>query len=245
MKKKIMLIISLLMLTISGHVLAASAQYIDLYPSTGDMFSNFFMLPQAKAIVIVLIMLGIFSEIHIAGTGFGATIALVGVVMLFGADFSNGVLNYYEILFFVLGLVLLVVEIFIPGFGIFGILGICSILLSFYYILGAGVVGVQWLALSIVVAIAIAAVLVKYLPSNPAWKLFVLKDRQKDKHIKNTTYEEYVGKKGIALTILRPAGRADIAGDKLDVLTEGDFIEEGSEIVVCRVKDTKIFVEKL
>lgn len=245
MKKKIMLIISFLMIVVSGQALAASVKYIDLYPSAGDMFSNIFMLPQAKAVVVVLIMLGIFSEIKIAGSGFGAFIALVGVVLLFGADFSNGVLNYYEILFFVLGLVLLVVEIFIPGFGIFGILGICSILLSFYYILGAGVVGAQWLALSLVVAIAIAAVLVKYLPSNPAWKLFVLKDNQKSKYVKSTNYEKYVGKKGTALTVLRPAGRAVIAGDKLDVLTEGDFIEEGSEIVVSRIKNNKIFVETL
>lgn len=244
MKKKIMLIISLLMIVVSGKVLAASVQYIDLYPSTGDVFSNIFMLPQAKAVVIVLIMLGIFSEIKIAGSGFGALIALVGVVFLFGANFSNGVLNYYEILFFVLGLALLVLEIFIPGFGIFGILGICSILLSFYYILGAGVVGVQWLAISVVFAIAIAAVLVKYLPSNPAWKLFVL-DKQKAKSLKNISLDKYTGEKGTALTVLRPAGRAIIAGDKLDVLTEGDFIEEGSEVVVSRVKDNKIFVEKV
>jgi membrane-bound serine protease (ClpP class) len=236
----------MLIFFISAPVLAANAQYLDLYPSTGDIFSNIFILPQAKAIVVVLIMLGIFSEIKIAGSGFGAIIALVGVGLLFGADFSNGILNYYEILFFVLGLVLLVLEIFIPGFGIFGILGICSILLSFYYILGAGVVGAQWLALSIVIAIAIAAVLVKYLPSNPAWKLFVLKDKQVDKNNKNdenVDYQKYLGKKGIALTVLRPAGRAIIDGVKLDVLTKGEFIEEGSKIVVSKVSGVKIFVE--
>jgi len=55
----------------------------------------------------------------------------------------------------------------------------------------------------------------------------------------------FAGKEGIALTPLRPAGTAEVAGERLDVVTGGEFIEPGSRVIVIRVEGTRVVVKQL
>lgn len=154
--------------------------------------------------------------------------------------------GWMEIRLFLFGVFLLAIEVFIPGFGIFGIGGICCILGSFYFALGGNRPALYWLTGGLVVVLAAFAVLIKYLPDNPAWKLFVLKNRQKNNEGYSGTPDlsNYIGKKGTAVSMLRPSGTALIDGKRVDVVADGEFLANGENIVVFKVVGNKIFVKK-
>ena len=244
--KKLLLILTLLLvcLPLIGAE-AARALPIDLYPSNEDLAGRWFLFPQVKAVLLTIIILGILTEVKTAGAGIAGGIAIIAAAALFGMNFVSGAGSWLEVLLFIVGMGLLILEVFIPGFGIFGIAGIVSILASFYFVLGGNAAAVNWLAVSIVAALVIFALLIKYLPSNPAWNLFVLKDKQENSEGYSVTPDmtQYAGKTGIALTTLRPAGIALIDGVRADVVTVGDYIDAGTDIVVVRVEGSKIFVK--
>ena len=244
--KKLLLILTLLLvcLPLIGAE-AARALPIDLYQSNEDLAGRWFLFPQVKAVLLTIIILGILTEVKTAGAGIAGGIAIIAAAALFGMNFVSGAGSWLEVLLFIVGMGLLILEVFIPGFGIFGIAGIVSILASFYFVLGGNAAAVNWLAVSIVAALVIFALLIKYLPSNPAWNLFVLKDKQENSEGYSVTPDmtQYAGKTGIALTTLRPAGIALIDGVRADVVTFGDYIDAGTDIVVVRVEGRKIFVK--
>lgn len=223
---------------------AAKAIPIDLYPSQEDLAGRWFLFPQVKAFLLTIIILGILAEIKTAGAGLAGGIAVIAAVALFGMNFMSGSGSWVEVLLFLAGIGLLILEVFIPGFGVFGIAGILSILTSFYFVMGANGPALNWLALSIVVALACFALVIKYLPSNPAWNLFVLKEKQENKagYTGMPDLSEYIGKTGVAVTTLRPAGIALIDEIRTDVVTFGEYIDAGSTIVVVKVEGNKVFV---
>ena len=244
--KKLLLLLTLLLvcLPLIGAE-AARALPVDLYPSNEDLAGRWFLFPQVKAVLLTIIILGILTEVKTAGAGIAGGIAIIAAAALFGMNFVSGAGSWLEVLLFILGVGLLILEVFIPGFGLFGIAGILSILASFYFVLGGNVSALNWLAVSIVAALVIFALLIKYLPSNPAWNLFVLKDKQENSDGYSVTPDmtQYVGKAGVAVTTLRPAGIALIEGVRTDVVTFGDYIDAGTNIVVVKVEGSKIFVK--
>lgn len=244
--KKSLLILTLLLvcLPLIGAE-AARALPIDLYPTDEDLAGRWFLFPQVKAVLLTVIILGILTEVKTAGAGIAGGIAIIAAAALFGMNFVSGAGSWLEVLLFILGMGLLILEVFVPGFGLFGIAGILSMLASFYFVLGANVSALNWLAVSIVAALTIFALLIKYLPSNPAWNLFVLKDKQENSEGYSVTPDltQYAGKAGVAVTTLRPAGIALIDGARIDVVTFGDYIDAGTNIVVVRVEGSKIFVK--
>ena len=141
-----------------------------------------------------------------------------------------------------LGMVLIIVEVFLPGFGLPGISGIVLV--------GTGVVlvGMHFGALTAVgvllVLIAILAVLISWLlrqvvhgKSNS--ELF-LKD--KSDYELHEDMQVLVGRTGVTTSVLRPAGIGDFDGVRLNVVTEGGFSEKGEPIEIVRVDGSKIVV---
>ncbi|MEG0971069.1 MAG: NfeD family protein [Acidaminococcaceae bacterium] len=243
MQRKLFFMLLMLVSLPLFNVEAARVTPMDLYPSQVDLWSSIFLLPQVKAVLLTIIILGILAEIKTAGTGIAGSIAVVCAVALFGINFMSGNGGWQEILLFVVGLGLLVLEVFIPGFGVFGVIGMLSLLGSFYYLLGGNAAALNWLAVSLVAAIGIFALLVKYLPSNPAWNLVVLKERQMLKEGLGTPdFSAYLGASGITVTVLRPSGIALVEGKRLDVITSGEYIATGTSVKVVKIEGNKIFV---
>lgn len=246
MKKSMLLFTLLLVCLPLIDAEAAKVLPIDLYPNNEDLAGRWFLFPQVKAVLLTVIILGILTEVKTAGAGIAGGIAIIAAAALFGMNFVSGVGSWLEVLLFIVGMGLLILEVFVPGFGLFGIAGILSILASFYFVLGGNASALNWLAISIVAALTLFALLIKYLPSNPAWNLFVLKDKQENSEGYSVTPDltQYAGKSGLAVTTLRPAGIALIDGIRIDVVTFGDYIDAGTNIVVDKVEGSKIFVKK-
>lgn len=146
------------------------------------------------------------------------------------------------IILIVAGIILLVAEIFIPSFGVTGILGIIAILGGVMLTAKTFMGGILLFS-----AILVGTIILMLL----AYKIFaskrsplILGKSVEDDHA-DEGLAAFVGKTGEALTILRPAGTADIEGVRLDVITQGEFIEKGDKIEVVKTQGKKIFVKKI
>ncbi len=152
------------------------------------------------------------------------------------------------ILCFLFGILMFIVEMFTPGFGVAGGLGIASF---------AAIIVMQFLANSVTAALIVTAVLVLLLAIIIV--LFIRSFQKgaisRSKIINTTAVEgesspvvrekdrDLVGKTGTAVTALRPAGIAEIDGERMNVSTYGNFIEAGKEVTVAAVEGLNVFVK--
>ena len=149
----------------------------------------------------------------------------------------------------VAGMALIVLEIFIPGFGLPGISGIVLLAVSIGFTLvnygsqaalGMTVVIIAVLGIAAVVALRSAA------RGSLSKSRLVLNDAITDKESEEeiANLQTYVGRTGEAYTTLRPVGIAEFDGVRLDVVTAGEFIEKGQQVVVSRIEGRNVVVQK-
>lgn len=200
--------------------------------------------PTVKSALLSLIFLAVMTEIKTAGMGVAAMVALAAAMLFFGGQWLAGVAGLMEIMLFAAGIILLVVELYMPGIGLFGIAGIACILSSIFLTLGADISALTTLMTSLAIALIIFLIIVKRLPASRLWMRLVLQDAETSKagYISSLDNSIYIGKKGITITQLRPAGLAEIEGVRLDVISQGQFIEAGVQIKVGSVAGGRVVV---
>lgn len=146
----------------------------------------------------------------------------------------------------IVGYCLVVVEMYIPGFGLPGISGLICLAVSIFFLSGGSVL--TGLIVTLIVVALLCVALSFSMRSAAKGRLaksrFVLKETSTSPETQDNALDYYVGKSGTAKTILRPAGVAEFEGVRLNVLTDGDFIDENAKIVVERVEGNRIFVKK-
>lgn len=151
-------------------------------------------------------------------------------------------IEYYLL---IAGVILMSVELAVPGFGIFGIGGLICLTGGGYFLLGGGFPALTVLLGFYLVAALVLAFLCLYLPKESKWNPFVLWDKQQNSagYTGGSDYSSLLGKQGLALTTLRPSGTALIEGKRYDVSSLGDFLPKDSKIVVAKVEGNKLFVD--
>ena len=229
------------------HYGLSDATVVEYQPQWTDRLAGWLSNPAIKSGLLSLIFLAVLAEIKTAGTGVGALVAIVAAVLFFGSQWLTGVAGLLEILLFAAGCILLVVELYVPGTGLFGIAGLASILASFFLSLGANLSAVTTMTISLVVAIIAFAVLARYLPSSRLWTKLILKDSETTQagYTSAQDYDCYLGCEGITITQLRPAGRIELKGVQLDVVSEGRFLPAGIPVKVVSVKGNRIVVHPI
>lgn len=149
-----------------------------------------------------------------------------------------------EALILIAGVILLVIELFVPGFGVAGGTGIVLLLIGIGLTAGSPL---EAIALILVLALAVSIMLLLLLRSARKGRLA----RNLILHLSTSREQGYratedasrlVGLSGIALSNLRPAGVAEIDGQRLDVVTQGDFIRRGTTIQVIQAAGRRIVV---
>jgi len=154
------------------------------------------------------------------------------------------------ILLIAVGLVLILVEIFLlPGFGAAGIPGIVLMIIGIGYVwyqhgLNTGLI---YAGITIAITIPISIIALWLVPRTKIGKKMILEtsENKQEGYSSSSSKLALIGKSGKALTTLRPSGAAIFDGERVDVVTKGDFIEEGSEIEVVKVEGNKVVVNKL
>ena len=214
-----------------------------------------------RSILLMLGLLGIYVEVKTPGFGLGGTVALLCFSLFFFGHYIAGLAGLEELLLFVVGVILLSIEIFlIPGFGITGLLGIGCILISFVLAMTEieTIPGIPWwsqkqyenalyvIGVAIFGSISLAFLILRFfLPKTPLWGKIALEDAElKDEGFSVVSFEKFLGRKGLSQTVLRPSGKAVFEGELLDVVTEGEMVPKGTQVKVIRVEGNRIVVEK-
>jgi membrane-bound serine protease (ClpP class) len=207
----------------------------------------------------ILIMIGIFgliAEIKSPGWGVPGTAGIIALALFFGSSYILQLASIIEILMFVVGLILLLLEIFvIPGFGIAGISGIILIIASLFLSLVGpdpslepGIISRAIIQLSVALLFALILIflLVRFLPKSNIFKKFILSEEEKAHagYTSRTLLSELLGAEGISLTTLRPAGTAEFNGKRVDVVTDSEYIEHGKPIIVTAVEGMRVVVRE-
>jgi membrane-bound serine protease (ClpP class) len=153
-------------------------------------------------------------------------------------------------------LILLAIELFVtPGFGVTGILGIAALAGGLALsLVGAGatwaviITALGRVAVSLLLAIGAALALLRFLPRLPYGRRLILETELAAGEgfaSAPETDRAWLGKRGTAVSRLRPAGIADIEGERVDVVSDGEFIDAGDSITVARVDGNRIVVRRL
>ncbi len=153
-----------------------------------------------------------------------------------------------------LGLLFVIIEIFNPGFGFFGITGIVLLLVGMVLRVtdnGSGNPLLQLLLLILITAIVcIVAFIIMAVSAKKGWLSrtpFVMHESAVSKGITEGTsdYSALVGKEGKSVSMLRPAGIAEIDGNRYDVVALGEFIDPDKAIRVDSVEGVRIVVKEI
>lgn len=147
------------------------------------------------------------------------------------------------ILLVVLGVFLVGAEVFLPG-GVLGVLGAAALVVA--AVMGFSVFGPNLGFLSAVAIIVFAgvciAIWVRYFPQTPMGRRLSLANSGKDFKSYSADEQKLVGRTGVAVTVLRPSGIAKIDGRRMDVVADGDWIEEGKSVRVVKVEGVRLLV---
>lgn len=150
------------------------------------------------------------------------------------------------VLLLIVGFGLVFIEMHIPGFGVPGIAG------AIFLILAVALTAENF-AQALVMSLAILAVLgimlavvLTFFTKGKLFKPLILSDEQKKEHgyISSSDLDYLLGKRGIAITDLRPSGSVDIDGVKFDVISNGEYIPKGSNVEIFKVSGVKLLVKK-
>lgn len=145
------------------------------------------------------------------------------------------------------GVILLIVEAFMPGFGVPGISGIILLLAGVamtWYEYGAMVGLGTTVAVLALVGVAISVSLKSASSGRLSKSDLILNDTETPPS-ENADMQLLVGKEGVVKNTLRPVGTAEFDCGKLHVTSDGEYVSEGQKVSIVRVEGTQIFVNKI
>lgn len=224
-------------------------------PNWAENLVRLFTHPVVSSLLMSIGFLGLLIELRTPGWGIPGTLGLIALMLFFGSHYIVRLVGVGELILFAAGIILLTLEVFvIPGFGITGVSGIALIVISLYLSLIGRVpypgdyrVAAYTFAGAIALMFVGAALVVWLFPYTPFYGKLVL---QESEHASQgfssaRTESELLGMTGMTLSDLRPSGKAEFGGRRIDVVTEGDYIEKGTPVTVDSVSGARVVVRKI
>ena len=217
---------------------------------------SIFLNPFVSGILILIIIGGIYFELQTPGVGFPILASLVAIILYFVPNYLNGLAANWEIAVFIIGLILIAVEVFvIPGFGVAGVLGLIFTLSSLVLVMlnndffDFSFVGTDQIIISVATVSAgllVATVLFfvggSQLADSKFFKRVALQEVQdtSEGFTSKPIADSMVGKKGKSYTVLRPSGKIEINGVIYDAFTRGNYIGENVDVEVVSDEGTSL-----
>jgi membrane-bound serine protease (ClpP class) len=211
--------------------------------------------PLVSSLLMTLGMMGLIVELRTPGFGVPGAVGIAGIGLFFWGHWIVRVAGWEEALLIGAGLALLLIEAFVtPGFGVAGVAGIVALVAGLgLSLVGAGatwgtvVIALGRVAFALLLALVLGVILLRVMPRLPvAWRLVLTTELEADKGFASAPErdEELKGRSGLAVSPLRPAGIADIGGARVDVVSDGEFIEPGAAVDVVRVDGNRVVVRR-
>ena len=232
-----------------------SAEY---KPTLLDNLKGFLMNPAFQAVLIMIIVAGIYFELQTPGVGFPTFAAIGAAILYFTPLYLDGLVQNWEIIVFLIGIACVFLEIFVfPGFGISGILGTVCI--------GAGLVfallnndyfsfkevrmpDISRALLTVLSGLILGLLIIVWISTRIGEKgLFrkvALTTDLEDSTSVNPEEHGLVGKTATAMTVLRPSGKIMIDSEVYDAVSCQGFIEAGKTVKVVKFENMQLYVNE-
>lgn len=215
--------------------------------------------PTISGLLLMLAMGGLYLEVKTPGFGAPGIIGGVCLVLLFGSHYVLGLTDVIDIVLVLTGVILLLLEVFVfPGFGIAGAAGIvCLVAGTYLSLVDVVIPEFSWqfvdagnalysLAVALVTFVIFVFATWMILPRTPFYSAIVLSKSQQvaDGYVVRRDANK-LGLEGTATSMLRPAGRGRFGDETLDVVSRGDFIDNGTRIVIIEVQGNRYVVDPI
>jgi membrane-bound serine protease (ClpP class) len=228
--------------------------------------------PAVMAVLVMLALLGVYIEFSTPGVGLPGLVALICFAAIIGSKYLVGLANWVEVALFIVGVVLLAIEIFVlPGFGIAGTLGIVCILVGLFGMLVKNppdslpwpqtsfdwqlfVNGVLGLTLGFAGFVILAWLFARYLPKMEFLSGLILVPAaagpaspmrvSMTAPAEGETAAVNVGDIGEVTSTLRPTGKAKFSEAIVDVVATAEFLERGAKVVIIEIHGNRVVVRR-
>ena len=230
-----------------------------------DKLIDLLLNPLLQSIFMMMIIGGIFVEIRTPGIGLPLLTAIVGALLYFAPGYVGNLVEHWEILLFVVGLILIGIEIFVlPGFGVCGISGIVCVVVALSFSMVDNIELYRWdgslnlrpllKPVGIVVFSATAAIfgsvwLVRKLYATRSFDNIALRQEMKAEEGfvgVVSGMENLVGEEVTVFTDLRPSGKVKASDGKVyeATLKFGGFASKGETLRVTSAEQGRLYCDK-
>jgi membrane-bound serine protease (ClpP class) len=215
--------------------------------SFAEKLARFITNPIVIPILLSIGSLGLVLELYSPGFGVPGFMGLAALLLFFYGHMVAGLAGYETIIIFVIGIILVIAELFLPGV-IIGAIGFAAILGSFF--LAAD--NIVHMGISIVIALFICIIvsifMVKVLGRKMSiFKKIILKDSTNTEqgYVSNVNRTDLLEKVGTTITQLRPAGKILVGDEIVDAVSEGSFIQKDKKVKIIKVEGSRIVVREI
>ncbi|MCD6334336.1 MAG: nodulation protein NfeD [Candidatus Latescibacteria bacterium] len=233
----------------------AGATIVRIHVNWAEQIVRFLTHPMVSSLLITIGFLGLVFEVKTPGWGIGGTVGLVALALFFGSHYLVYLAEWWEPTLFILGAVLLLIEIlYIPGFGMVGLLGLVLMMIGIFWSFLGRLPSAQdieqtfvWVVLSFIATIALSILILRTMPRTAFWNRLILQRVERvEEGFRSSPaeYEELAGASGVAVTLLRPVGTGLFGKRRLNVVSDGEYIPKGTAIRIVRVEGNRIVVEQ-
>jgi membrane-bound serine protease (ClpP class) len=220
------------------------ARIITTEPNWAEGIVRFLTNPLVAPLLLSLGILGLVLEIKTGAFGLGGIVSLASLGLFFGSSFILGLAGWEEILLLGLGGIALAVEVFVlPGFGVAGVLGTVAIVASMVLAMmgarpstGDLAQALAVLGASLFITMAVIYAWLRHLPNSGRFSGLLLRGsvHKSQGFVSAPNRGDLIGLDGVAVTDLRPSGTARVGQERIDVVTEGEYVSQGSRVQVVQ-----------
>ncbi|MGI6361400.1 MAG: NfeD family protein [Bacillota bacterium] len=211
--------------------------------------TNLFSMPWLAAVLLTIGIAGIVIELITTGFGIFGVVGILAMILFFSGSISAGYAGPSVVFLFSAGVILLMIEVFaIPGFGVTGVLGIAMLIASIIYAAPSVTYGIVFT----VVSFAGSGILIYFASKNKRSRRFLKKLVLSQKLDSEEGYDSadqglrgLIGQEGVTISPLRPAGTGLFADKRIDIVTEGDFIDKDVKVKVIDVEGVRVIVREI
>lgn len=202
-----------------------------------------------EVVLLIFLVLGVIAfilELVSKKYKLWGLLSIIAFGLFFLGTSLAGYVSFWSVFLFLVGLFLLLVELFIPGFGIPGLLGLGGIVLGLVTSKPSTDMAMGSFLLAGLLILATAVIILRKEANSPRLRQIILKlsSTKNRGYSSNPASKVKVGDIGIALTKLRPSGFISINGEKMDAISDDGFIEKANPVEVIEVQGSKILVRR-
>ncbi len=216
-------------------------------PSLFDTIISWTTNPFVATLLLAIGIGGIVLELFTLGFGVAGVVGLLSFTLYYSTHILGGLAGFEVIVFFVVGIVLLLVEAFMPGLGVFGIGGALSVSVSIVLAASTLESGIAMLLGSVVLSGVVSFFSLRVLARKGVLRKIILEEAATKErgYTSSPSLKNLEGKEGIAMTPLRPSGTVDFHGQRVDSVSEGQYISKDARVKVVKIEGIRVVVREV